>query len=177
MYPTSDDLMKHIHEHHSNSVWYCTKCYCENTSQPLALKDEQSWLAHMHHKHDCTPKVAEALASSCQGKMPEAAECPLCAHWTERNLADDEDHILWHIHSFALNCLPWDEKDDWESAKGPDTINSQDRIDDANDEEWSPPVSPNGSDSIPYSTLPKLKVDPPRYGPSVCRFLLTMRMF
>lgn len=48
-----------------------------------------------------------ALSRVSQRNMLDALSCPLCAYTTDIARPDLDDHILQHLHEFALRCLPW----------------------------------------------------------------------
>lgn len=137
MYSSSDDLARHIDENHAEPGWVCTKCVTGAQTSPSISDNLSSWITHTQQEHEITLNESEfrLLADACQRNIPTTVVCPLCAEGAETSAVNDQYHIPWHVHQFALKCFPWDVADTWSSAGDADTMNSQERMNEAIDED------------------------------------------
>jgi len=122
MYATADELVAHARAEHSVARWVCDACSAPAPPPAAAaadgehprrcvFDDEDGWAAHMRERHpDAVPAAQLAAVSRVSRRqMLAALACPLCAYTTEAAGWSIDDHILQHLHGFALRCLPWAE--------------------------------------------------------------------
>lgn len=115
MYPTADDLLIHTLEKHSEPRWTCDYCAFgvrdENDTSKKALRifdNAEDWKTHVISAHqDRVPaEQCDKLAQLNKRRMLGPLSCPLCEFVSETMDASIDDHILQHLHHFALRALP-----------------------------------------------------------------------
>ncbi|KXH69684.1 hypothetical protein CSAL01_12615 [Colletotrichum salicis] len=117
MFVTSSDLVEHIRQRHGEPSWICEFCVPLLTHSECVFGSSSEWEAHMAEAHPSAllssqlPMLAEMSKTT---KLP-SIPCPICG------LIDDEqpkdhlsEHVLQHIHEFALLSLPWPTVEDGE---------------------------------------------------------------
>lgn len=130
LYPTSDELLKHMLSNHSIAKWVCDHCSSESgTNQSFIFAGVEDWKSHMKTKHRnaFAPSQLVSLSKISMRKMLEPMACPLCGYVAEHPTTTLDDHITTHLHGFALRCLPWGNGgDDGDSinAKSADALSS-----------------------------------------------------
>ena len=110
MYPTSDELLRHMRSQHSITLWVCNYCASKSKEdRSFVFESLEEWETHMHQNHSTDFHSAQltSLGKASQRKMLGPISCPLCAHTTETFQSSLDDHIAQHLHGFALECLPW----------------------------------------------------------------------
>ncbi|KAH8897709.1 hypothetical protein GQ53DRAFT_884487 [Thozetella sp. PMI_491] len=110
MYLTADELVRHTHAEHSVTRWVCDYCSSQDTSaEGYVYESLEDWEQHMHQAHSgkFQPAQLSSLGKVSRLQMFEAMTCPLCAYTTDVAKPALEDHILQHLHGFALRSLPF----------------------------------------------------------------------
>ncbi|KAM3440296.1 hypothetical protein MY4824_002285 [Beauveria thailandica] len=91
----------------SIAYWLCFAC-----PEPMKFCEEGGFTRHLQTEHDDTISADQIpmVVNACMCNAPMTlSSCPLCA----QSASDDEDpevllaHVAQHIHSFALESLPW----------------------------------------------------------------------
>ncbi|KAK7931000.1 hypothetical protein PG985_001712 [Apiospora marii] len=119
MYLTSDDLHKHMQDHHSVLRWVCTHCSRHPDRRQLSTFNTISeWQKHIQDAH--------------RSVVPESGLASL-AKFSETTL---DEHIMQHMHKFALRSLPWGTKEDDAEYVSTNASTESDRNDSFDD--WSP---------------------------------------
>lgn len=110
MYVTSNDLLQHFKTEHSVRCWICDHCSMQ-TSDPASFifGTSDEWDEHMDRfHHDMFLKTQSVALSELSNRtMLPPMSCPLCGYSTSYPSAALDDHIVQHLHSFALTSLPW----------------------------------------------------------------------
>lgn len=115
MYITAESLLTHMLEKHSVIRWTCDYCaYGENKSkestgeEPKQFDTSGEWESHIATKHGDTVPVGQRAILAELNKRPMIGplSCPLCEFTTESMDTKIDDHILQHLHEFALKALP-----------------------------------------------------------------------
>ncbi|KAL6832172.1 hypothetical protein V8C40DRAFT_238033 [Trichoderma camerunense] len=110
MYLTSDELVKHMRSHHSVPRWICSYCSSKSEGhQQFVFESPAEWESHMQQAHIAafTPAQLPALSRVSRRNMLDTLSCPLCAYTAGISRPTLDDHIVQHLHEFALRCLPW----------------------------------------------------------------------
>lgn len=120
MYLKADQLLAHMRAKHSLTKWTCNPCSTntkqtsesgQSDSQALVFFDSaESWLAHTEKEHGNLGPAPQRdiLTELSKRQLIGPLECPLCdSEPTEPSTGIDE-HILKHLHDFALRALPGD---------------------------------------------------------------------
>lgn len=117
MYVTSNDLLQHFKAEHGVRYWVCDHCSmqsCNPASFIFETSDE--WNNHMTSLHHDTLADVQSVALSelSQRIMLPRVSCPLCGYSSPHPSTVLDEHIVQHLHSFALSSLPWglDDNDD-----------------------------------------------------------------
>ena len=116
MYPTAESLLGHMLEKHSVMRWICA--YCSYDSGEIKDYNAQEWESHTAAEHgDIIPADQRAIfAELNKQSMIGPLSCPLCQFTTESLDTNIDEHILQHLHEFALRSLPDNEgelNDQW----------------------------------------------------------------
>lgn len=110
MYVTSNDLLQHLKSEHGVRCWICEHCSVQ-TSNPASFTFEtlKEWTTHMNTlHHDLFPEIQSAALSKLSDRiMLPPVSCPLCGYSNSHPSAVLDEHIVQHLHSFALTSLPW----------------------------------------------------------------------
>lgn len=110
MYLTSEELIKHMRTNHSVPRWICSYCSSKSEDrQQFVFESLADWESHMQRAHVAafTPAQLPALSRVSRRDMLDALSCPLCSYTTSISRPSLDDHIIQHMHGFALRCLPW----------------------------------------------------------------------
>ncbi|KAM3425902.1 hypothetical protein NHJ13734_009824 [Beauveria thailandica] len=107
-YRTRQEWFGHMNsDHKSSQYWLCFAC-----PEPMKFCEKGGFTRHLQTEHDDTISVDQIpiFVNACMCNAPMTlSSCPLCA----QSASDDEDpevllaHVAQHIHSFALESLPW----------------------------------------------------------------------
>ncbi|KAK0641772.1 hypothetical protein B0T16DRAFT_393999 [Cercophora newfieldiana] len=126
MYTSSDDWKQHLKDCHSTASWICDACWLgSETPARFEFKDEKEWHDHATatHQGEFDQRDRLVLAEmSCRTALPPVA-CPLCFDDTALLQPEADKHIIEHLHSFALQALPWENigpDDDTKASVGSD---------------------------------------------------------
>lgn len=111
MFLTSEALLAHLIEKHSSISWICDFCSSNDgfTGQAAVFETSESWGKHMEEEHGDFVKAhqRQVLADLNQQSMIGPFSCPLCDRIKTPTLDFKiDDHILGHLHEFALRALP-----------------------------------------------------------------------
>jgi len=120
MYLKADQLLAHMIAKHSSAKWICNPCSI-NTKQAsesdqldpqvlVSFDNAESWQAHTEKEHGNLGPAPQRdiLTELSKRQLIGPLECPLCkTEPTEPSTGIDE-HILKHLHEFALRALPGD---------------------------------------------------------------------
>ncbi|KAK8104731.1 uncharacterized protein PG998_011764 [Apiospora kogelbergensis] len=115
MYLTSDDLHKHVQDNHSILHWVCSQCSRNPDRRQFSTFNTISeWQDHFQDTHeDLVPGNGLAsLAKFSEARVLQPTSCPLCTFTTGSAQTTLDQHIIQHIHAFALRSLPWGTKED-----------------------------------------------------------------
>ena len=118
MYLKADQLLAHMIAKHSTTKWICNPCSTNakqasesDQSDPQVLlffDSAESWQAHTQKEHGNLGPAPQRdiLTELSTRQVIGPMECPLCkTEPTEPSTGIDE-HILKHLHEFALRALP-----------------------------------------------------------------------
>lgn len=108
LYLTSDDLNRHMLKEHGTVRWMCDFC-SSRSSDIFMFATFDEWEYHMKQQHPTTfehPQLP-SLGKVSQRRVIDLSHCPLCSYKTETITQEVDEHILKHLHDFALRCLPW----------------------------------------------------------------------
>lgn len=113
MYPTAEKLLTHTLEQHSVPCWTCDYCSygASETSIPTPkhlFPTAEAWIAHVAEMHRdlIAPQERSIFADMNKRQMIGPLSCPLCDFASDSLTAGIDDHILGHLHEFALRALP-----------------------------------------------------------------------
>jgi hypothetical protein len=115
MYLTAESLLAHMLEKHSVTRWSCDYCaYGADKSKESADEELQQfdtaeeWESHIAAKHGDTIPVSQRAILAELNKQPMIGPlfCSLCPFTTMSMDMKIDDHILKHLHEFALRALP-----------------------------------------------------------------------
>jgi hypothetical protein len=116
MYLTAEKLLAHMLEKHSVERWTCDYC-----AYPAGVKTETStstprqffqtaedWTKHIAAMHGdlIAPQERSILVDMNKRRLIGPLSCPLCGFVSDSLTAVIDDHILSHLHEFALRALP-----------------------------------------------------------------------
>ncbi|USP74753.1 hypothetical protein yc1106_02027 [Curvularia clavata] len=115
MYLTAESLLAHMFERHSVIRWTCDYCAYDASKRnestyegPQQFDTAEEWRSHIAAKHG-DMKLSSQLATLGElNKRPMIGPlaCPLCQFTTDSVDTEIDDHILQHLHEFALRALP-----------------------------------------------------------------------
>lgn len=111
MYITTDEWKKHLKDCHRVSRWICDTCWLESDNPTESEFDlEEEWLDHMVAAHNGEYDESDIpdLAEASRRTVIPPVSCPLCYGNTPLLHPETDKHIAEHLHSFALQALPWE---------------------------------------------------------------------
>ena len=115
MYLTGENLLAHMVDKHSSMRWTCDYCASKDkaskqrsTDAPHEFSSAGEWEDHMGKAHSdrVTAHQRPILAELNKRPMMGPLACPLCDFAMETMDSKIDDHILRHLHEFALWALP-----------------------------------------------------------------------
>lgn len=118
MFLTAEHLLTHVVEQHSVHCWTCD--YCTYASSKLhhnkmpapkeVFTTAGDWTKHMDESHGdlIAPQNREVFAETHKRRLIDSLSCPFCEFQSDSWTPDIPDHILHHLHEFALRALPDD---------------------------------------------------------------------
>ncbi|KAK5658464.1 hypothetical protein OQA88_1853 [Cercophora sp. LCS_1] len=113
MYLTAEKLLAHTLEEHSVPCWTCDYCSygASKTSIPTPKQffpTAEAWISHVAEMHQdlIAPQERSIFADMNKRQMIGPLSCPLCDFASDSLTAGIDDHILGHLHEFALRALP-----------------------------------------------------------------------
>ncbi|ETS77447.1 hypothetical protein PFICI_11321 [Pestalotiopsis fici W106-1] len=110
MYVTTDEWRKHLKSCHSMSRWICDICWLESSSPgDFEFDEEGKWREHSLscHSGEISVQDLDDIAEESKRAVVPSIACPLCYDSTVLLQPDADKHIANHLHSFALQALPW----------------------------------------------------------------------
>lgn len=120
MYSKADQLLAHMKTRHSLTKWACNPC-STNTKQAsesdpsdpqilIFFDSAESWQAHTEKEHGNLGPAPQRdiLTELSQRQLIGPLECPLCKSEPTEPRTGIDEHILKHLHEFALLALPGD---------------------------------------------------------------------
>ncbi|RSL97519.1 hypothetical protein CEP52_010868 [Fusarium oligoseptatum] len=114
MYVTTAEWKKHIRDKHSRARWICDACW-QNSSRPekFEFDSQEEWHRHTlaEHGDEVDESDMPDLTELSQRTGVPPIACPLCVEDTSLRNPETDKHLAEHIHSFALQALPWDSID------------------------------------------------------------------
>ncbi|RSL49753.1 hypothetical protein CEP54_012260 [Fusarium duplospermum] len=135
MYVTTLEWKKHIRERHSRAQWICDPCWLDSeTPEEFEFDSEEEWHKHTLTEHDDEVEEDDMpdLAKLSQRTGVPAIACPLCYEDTSLRNPETDKHLAEHLHSFALQALPWEVMgcdDETQVSMGSDIRKSHDSED------------------------------------------------
>ena len=120
MYSKADQLLAHMKTRHSLTKWTCNPCSTNikqasesDPSDPQILiffDSAESWQAHTEKEHGNLGPAPQRdiLTELSQRQLIGPLECPLCKSEPTEPRTGIDEHILKHLHEFALLALPGD---------------------------------------------------------------------
>ncbi|KAM3075289.1 hypothetical protein ACMFMG_007269 [Clarireedia jacksonii] len=120
MYLKADQLLAHMRAKHSSTKWICNPCSTntkqasesdQSDPQDLVFFDSaESWQAHTEKEHgNLGPALQrDILTELSKRQLIGPLECPLCKIEPTEPRTGIDEHILKHLHEFALRALPGD---------------------------------------------------------------------
>ncbi|KAL6408087.1 hypothetical protein AUP68_08460 [Ilyonectria robusta] len=115
MYPTDENLLAHMIDKHSTMRWTCDYCASKDeaskqrsTDAPREFNNAGDWEGHVEEAHgdQITAHQRPILAELNKRPAMGPLTCPLCDFAMETMGSRIDDHILQHLHEFALWALP-----------------------------------------------------------------------
>ncbi|KAH6869554.1 hypothetical protein B0T10DRAFT_281052 [Thelonectria olida] len=115
MYLTANTLLAHTLELHSTTRWTCDYCAFgvkegkDSTVEEQQLFDNaEEWESHISlaHGDEIPADQRGILAELNKRRVIGPLSCPLCEFSTGSMDTKIDDHILQHLHEFALRALP-----------------------------------------------------------------------
>jgi hypothetical protein len=118
MYLKADQLLAHMRAKHSSTKWTCNPCSTNarlasesDQSDPQALvffDSAESWQAHTEKEHENLGSAPQRdiLTELSKRQFIGPLECPLCKTEPTEPRTGIDEHILKHLHEFALRALP-----------------------------------------------------------------------
>lgn len=115
MYLTADTLLAHTLEWHSTTCWACDYCaFGVKEGKDSTVEEQQlfnsaeEWESHISlaHGDDIPADQRGILAELNKRRVIGPLSCPLCEFSTGSMDTKIDDHILQHLHEFALRALP-----------------------------------------------------------------------
>jgi hypothetical protein len=110
MFLTAEDLDTHIRREHGVRHWVCDYCSEEaGRDQIKSFDTPEDWVLHSRDVHFKTIPVSwlQELSDMRMLIMIQPISCPLCNFSVSTMQPYIDEHILQHMHSFALRALPW----------------------------------------------------------------------
>jgi hypothetical protein len=120
MYSKADQLLAHMKTRHSLTKWACNPC-STNTKQAsesdpsdpqilIFFDSAESWQAHTEKEHGNLGPAPQRdiLTELSQRQLIGPLKCPLCKSEPTEPRTGIDEHILKHLHEFALLALPGD---------------------------------------------------------------------
>ncbi|KAK8103236.1 hypothetical protein PG984_016382 [Apiospora sp. TS-2023a] len=111
MYLSTEQWKAHLAKYHSASRWICDTCWLEsNDPSEFEFDAEQAWTDHLaaEHEGEYEEEDLEDLAEASRRSVIPPVSCPLCYENSPPLKPDADSHIAEHLHSFALQALPWE---------------------------------------------------------------------
>ncbi|KAK6519711.1 hypothetical protein TWF506_000011 [Arthrobotrys conoides] len=131
MYTTSEHLLVHMLENHSVTRWTCDYCSPaigngNSTSidgESRLFDSAEKWELHISTKHNDTIPANQRATFAEMSKVAVIGPltCPLCHFTADFEETDIGDHILQHLHEFALRALPEHTYIEARSSQGSNT--------------------------------------------------------
>ncbi|KAL6695212.1 hypothetical protein J3F84DRAFT_376418 [Trichoderma pleuroticola] len=111
MYATTDEWKRHISNRHRVPRWYCVACWPESvdpTGFEFAIEEE--WHDHSVTEHDEENDEVDLpdMAEASRRRAVPPVSCLLCFECTPLLQSETDGNIAKHLHSFALQTLPWE---------------------------------------------------------------------
>ncbi|KAI0439345.1 hypothetical protein F4803DRAFT_47381 [Xylaria telfairii] len=115
LYLTAENLLAHVIDKHSSVCWTCNLCSSSGQaagSSPTHTRHDfwsaEDWEDHIREFHFDRIKVAQlpVLVELSKRFVIGPLACPLCDFSTHTVDSKIDDHILQHLHEFALRALP-----------------------------------------------------------------------
>ncbi|KAL7892659.1 hypothetical protein HDV64DRAFT_166552 [Trichoderma sp. TUCIM 5745] len=155
MYTTTDDWKNHLKTSHGVSNWICDICWFEGANvSEFSLEEE--WRDHMMTKHreDYDETDLSDLAQAQRRTVIPPVSCPLCYDGTPLLQLETDKHISEHLHSFALQALPWEigPEDVSRASIGSNIKNELSELDDTSDDDLDEANNREELNSLPSLT-------------------------
>lgn len=109
LYHTSDDLLDHMRQKHATTYWSCDYCSPHSDCSSRIFTSSCDWKIHMlnTHSHQVSEGGLAFLEIVSRTTALEPLSCPICQHQSDGQPAGSiDEHILQHLHEFALLSLP-----------------------------------------------------------------------
>ncbi|KAK7916875.1 guanyl-nucleotide exchange factor [Apiospora marii] len=111
MYLSTDQWKAHLAKSHSASRWICDSCWLDSDNpSEFEFDAEKAWSDHLAAEHEGEYEeedLEDFAEASCRSVIPPVS-CPLCHGNAPSSKPDADEHIAEHLHSFALQALPWE---------------------------------------------------------------------
>ncbi|KAL2680521.1 hypothetical protein Neosp_008123 [[Neocosmospora] mangrovei] len=111
MYTTTAEWEKHIRDRHSRARWICDPCWLDSDSpEDFEFDSQEEWHKHTltEHEDEVDESDLPDLAELSQRTVVPPIACPLCYEDASLRSPETDKHLAEHIHSFALQALPWE---------------------------------------------------------------------
>ncbi|KAF5013176.1 hypothetical protein FDECE_806 [Fusarium decemcellulare] len=111
MYVTTTEWKKHIKDSHSEARWICDPCWLDSDDPgQYEFLCQEDWCDHTvtEHRDEFEDDDLLDLAEASQRTVIPYVRCPLCYEDTALLHPETDKHLAEHLHSFALQALPWD---------------------------------------------------------------------
>ncbi|KAK8074295.1 hypothetical protein PG994_005194 [Apiospora phragmitis] len=111
MHLSTDQWKTHLKSSHSVPRWFCDSCWLDSDNpDEFEFDDEKDWTAHMLTAHDGELEEDDLgdLAETSHRSVIPPVSCPLCYGSSPPLNPGTDGHIAEHLHSFALQALPWE---------------------------------------------------------------------
>lgn len=142
MFHTSQELSQHIKDQHGVRYWICDHCAMESDDfLTYIFESSEIWAEHMVgvHRNIFSEERLNSLSTLSSRVMIPPVSCPLCGFSRSQPSHELDEHLLQHLHNFALLSLPWgaDDLDQDEQSKDPNRrpSRSSDVSEDLDDED------------------------------------------
>ncbi|KAK8070435.1 hypothetical protein PG997_010638 [Apiospora hydei] len=114
----------HLESSHSASRWICDTCWLDSDEPgQFEFDTEKSCADHILREHDgeFEEDDLEDLTEASRRSILPPVSCPLCFDDSPALYPETDGHIAEHLHSFALQALPWEmvgPDDDTNASQG-----------------------------------------------------------
>ncbi|QKX60481.1 uncharacterized protein TRUGW13939_07626 [Talaromyces rugulosus] len=165
MYLKADQLLAHMRAKHSSTKWTCNPCsthtkqaseFDQSDPQVLVFFDSaESWQAHTEQEHGNLGPAPQRdiLMELSKRQLIGPLVCPLCKTEPTEPRTGIDEHILKHLHEFALRALPGDAGSANEKESTTFQVSSSANLLSYTTDSWTANVGTPGDEFIRYKMV------------------------